>query len=92
MARYISEAHQLIGTTTYFKIFQIPHLENAKADALARGASTIVTSELPTIPSLCKPTVATIEAATMAAHPDWREEILRYKKYTTLLADKVVAR
>ncbi|RWW42647.1 hypothetical protein BHE74_00051782 [Ensete ventricosum] len=79
MARYLSEARRLIGTTKYFKIFQIPCLENVRADALAQAAFANGADKLPTIPSLCKPTVAIVEAATTAAHPNWREEILRYK-------------
>ncbi|RRT74585.1 hypothetical protein B296_00014715 [Ensete ventricosum] len=72
------------------KTLMIEHLE--VADALTWVASTDVANELPTIPSLYKPTVAIVEAATTAAHPDWREEILRYKKYATLPADKAIAR
>ncbi|RWW47913.1 hypothetical protein BHE74_00046062 [Ensete ventricosum] len=71
---------------------RIKTLMNARANALAWSASADVAGELPTIPSLCKLTVATVEMTTMVAHPDCREEILRYKKYATLPANKATAR
>ncbi|RWW48724.1 hypothetical protein BHE74_00045181 [Ensete ventricosum] len=88
MARYLTKAHRLIGMTKYSKISQIPHLENSRADALARSASTDTTSVLPAIPSLRRPTIVTIEMTTMVALPDWREEILYYKGDMTLPMDK----
>ncbi|RZR75205.1 hypothetical protein BHM03_00051810 [Ensete ventricosum] len=45
----------------YFKIFQIPCLENARADALARLASADAADELPTIPNLYQPTGTIVE-------------------------------
>ncbi|RZS10959.1 hypothetical protein BHM03_00042238 [Ensete ventricosum] len=91
MARYLTKAGQLICTTKYFKISQIPHLENSRADALARSASADTAGVPSAIPSLCRPTVTAIKGATMVAHPDWREEILHYKRDATLLTDKAIA-
>ncbi|RWW67202.1 hypothetical protein BHE74_00025372 [Ensete ventricosum] len=62
------------------------------ADALARSASVDTTSKLSAISSLCQLTIATIEMTTMVARPNWREEILHYKRDATLLVDKAVAR
>ncbi|RWV81931.1 hypothetical protein BHE74_00033067 [Ensete ventricosum] len=71
MARYLAEACRLIGMTKYFKISQIPRVENSKADALATLASTDTTNvELSAIPSVRRPGVATIKEATMVTHPD----------------------
>ncbi|RWW46354.1 hypothetical protein BHE74_00047721 [Ensete ventricosum] len=70
----------------------IPRLENSTADALAQSASIDTVDELLTIPSLYRPMVAIFETATMVAHPDWREEMLHYKRDATLPADKAVAR
>ncbi|RWW26354.1 hypothetical protein GW17_00009270 [Ensete ventricosum] len=65
----------------------------ARANALARSASAdTVDVEPSTIPSIRQPTVATIEEATIVAHPDLREEILHYKRDATLLMNKAVAR
>ncbi|RZR81027.1 hypothetical protein BHM03_00007174 [Ensete ventricosum] len=49
--------------TKYFNISQIPHLENSRADTLARSASTDTVGVLPAIPSLRQPTVATVKTA-----------------------------
>ncbi|RRT67456.1 hypothetical protein B296_00015729 [Ensete ventricosum] len=49
--------------------YNIPRLENSRADALAQLASTDTVDELPTIPSLYRPMVAIFETVTMVAHP-----------------------
>ncbi|RZR83197.1 hypothetical protein BHM03_00009765 [Ensete ventricosum] len=85
MAHYLVEARRLISMTKYYKISQILCLENSRVDALARSASVDIAGKLPAIPSLCQPTVATIETATTVARPNWREEILHYKRDATLL-------
>ncbi|RWW84290.1 hypothetical protein BHE74_00007114 [Ensete ventricosum] len=47
----------------YFKISQIPRLENSRAHALARLASADTPDEFSVIHSLCRLTVATVEMA-----------------------------
>ncbi|RZR74991.1 hypothetical protein BHM03_00047204 [Ensete ventricosum] len=91
MARYLTKARRLIGMTKYFKISQIPCLENSMADALARLASVDIIGVLSAIPSLRQPMVVAIETTTMVTRPDWREEILHYKKDVTLPLDKATA-
>ncbi|RWV86612.1 hypothetical protein BHE74_00032088 [Ensete ventricosum] len=93
MARYLAKAHRLIGMTKYFKISRIPHIENSRASALAKSTSADAPGGKPlVIPSVRRPTVTTIEEAAKATHPDWREDILRYKKDVTLPTDKGAAR
>ncbi|RWW81186.1 hypothetical protein BHE74_00010442 [Ensete ventricosum] len=67
----------------YFKISQVPHIENLKADALVKSASA-------NIPIGDPPMIATIEEVTPTMHSDWREKILCYKKDTTFPTDKEV--
>ncbi|RWW58692.1 hypothetical protein BHE74_00034416 [Ensete ventricosum] len=51
-----------------------------EADALARLASADTADVLPAIPSLRRPMTIAIEMTTTIARPDWREEILHYKR------------
>ncbi|RWW50372.1 hypothetical protein BHE74_00043383 [Ensete ventricosum] len=53
--------------TKYFKISQIPRLENSRADALARSASGDTVGLSSTIPSFRRSMVAAIEMTTTVA-------------------------
>ncbi|RRT36150.1 hypothetical protein B296_00048251 [Ensete ventricosum] len=90
-AWYLTEA-RLIDMIKYFKISQVPHIENSKADALAKSASAdIPNRDPPAIASVHRPTVAIIEEVTSTTHSYWRDQILYYKKDTTLLTNKEAA-
>ncbi|RRT33802.1 hypothetical protein B296_00040203 [Ensete ventricosum] len=80
IAYYLTKARRPIGMTKYFKISQILCLENSKVNALARLASADTANVLPAIPSLCRSMIIAIEMTTTVARPDWREEILHYKR------------
>ncbi|RWW67309.1 hypothetical protein BHE74_00025253 [Ensete ventricosum] len=62
------------------------------SDALAKSTSVdIPNGDPPTIASVHQPMVATIEEATSTTHSDCRDQILHYKKDTTLLTNKEAA-
>ncbi|RRT51910.1 hypothetical protein B296_00041888 [Ensete ventricosum] len=92
---FTDDAIALVGFATLPVTFgdepRTKTLMNARADALARSASTDAVDELSTIPSLCQLTVTIVEMATTAAHLDWREEMLHYKKDATLPTDEITS-
>ncbi|RRT70611.1 hypothetical protein B296_00010585 [Ensete ventricosum] len=57
-------------TIQYFKISQVPRLENSRADALAKSASADTIDRLPAILSFCRLTIATVETVTTDTCPD----------------------
>ncbi|RWW57059.1 hypothetical protein BHE74_00036176 [Ensete ventricosum] len=93
LTRFTGDTITSVGVATLPVTFDDePRTKTLMGNALARSTSTDAACELPTIPNLCQLTIATIEMATTTAYPDWREEMLHYKKDASLPTDEVTVR
>ncbi|RWW64147.1 hypothetical protein BHE74_00028626 [Ensete ventricosum] len=88
MARYLTKARWLIDMTKHFKISQIPHIENSRADALAKSASTDISNG----ESSAKAEVSDPKHSHGKLAPRWEgpyriTRVIRYATYTLATLD-----
>ncbi|KAL0427536.1 UNVERIFIED_CONTAM: hypothetical protein Slati_2928400 [Sesamum latifolium] len=79
MKEYLQEISELTSRLKSFQLHQIPRIENAKADYLARLASSLVNCNTRsiTVRTLVKNSLKT-DIATLQVETDWRKPLLDY--------------
>ncbi|CAL8167597.1 unnamed protein product [Prunus armeniaca] len=96
MSAYLAKAKKLLDDFIGYEIIQIPQLENAKADSLARLASSIDIDLGRSIPVefLEKPSIEEdhVEVFPISSEPTWMDPIHDYLTHGVLPEDKAEAR